>query len=220
MPLDPVYAGEIQSRSLGCAMAAYDEQGKEVLDEVGELVVTQPMPSMPVSFWGDETGSAYRDAYFDTYPGVWRHGDWCRISSERGAVVISGRSDATLNRGGVRLGTAEFYRVINALPQITDSLVVDVHDQLLLFVVLTPEAQLNDELTKQISATLRTNLSPRHVPDRVTAVDDLPRTLNGKKLEIPVKRILLGLTLDKAVATAAVANPEALAAFVELAEFG
>jgi acetoacetyl-CoA synthetase len=218
MPIDPVFAGEIQSRSLGCAMAAYDEQGNEVLDDVGELVVTQPMPSMPVSFWGDDGNEAYRSAYFDTYPGVWRHGDWCRISSGRGAVIISGRSDATLNRGGVRLGTAEFYRVVNALPQITDSLVVDVHDQLLLFVILAPEAQLDESLRKQIGTALRSNLSPRHVPDRITAVGDLPRTLNGKKLEVPVKRILLGLPLDKAVALAAVANPEALAPFVELAE--
>ena len=220
MSMDPVYAGEIQSRSLGCAMAAFDELGQEVIDEVGELVVTEPMPSMPVSFWGDDDGVAYRSAYFDTYPGVWRHGDWCRISSERGAVVISGRSDATLNRGGVRLGTAEFYRVVNALPQIADSLVVDVNDHLLLFVILSPEVQLDDELTKQIGATLRSNLSPRHVPDRVTAVDDLPRTLNGKKLEVPVKRILLGLPLEKAVALAAVANPEALNAFVALAQAG
>jgi acetoacetyl-CoA synthetase len=220
VPLDPVYAGEIQSRALGCAMAAYDELGNEVLDEVGELVVTQPMPSMPVGFWGDEDGSAYRSAYFDTYPGVWRHGDWCRVSSARGSVVISGRSDATLNRGGVRLGTAEFYRVVNELPQIADSLVVDVNDQLRLFVVLAPGAQLDAGLKKLIADTLRRNLSPRHAPDEVTAVDDLPRTLNGKKLEVPVKRILLGLPLEKAVAMAAVANPEALTAFVRLAESG
>ena len=220
MPVDPVYAGEIQSRALGCAMAAYDEQGNELTGEVGELVVTRPMPSMPVLFWGDANGSDYHSAYFDTYPGVWRHGDWCRVTRERGAVVISGRSDATLNRGGVRLGTAEFYRVVNALPQITDSLVVDVNDQLLLFVILASEAQLDDGLTKQIGAVLRSNLSPRHVPDRISAVDDLPRTLNGKKLEVPVKRILLGLPLEKAVAVAAVANPEALQAFVALAESG
>jgi acetoacetyl-CoA synthetase len=220
MPIDPVYAGEIQSRSLACAMAAYDEHGNEVLDDVGELVVTLPMPSMPISFWGDPENEAYLDAYFDAYPGVWRHGDWCRISGERGAVVISGRSDATLNRGGVRLGTAEFYRVVNALPQIDDCLVVDVNDQLLLFVVLAPEVRLDEGLTKRIGAVLRSNLSPRHVPDRITAVDDLPRTLNGKKLEVPVKRILLGLPLEKAVALAAVANPEALVAFVRLADPG
>jgi acetoacetyl-CoA synthetase len=219
VPIDPVYAGEIQSRALGVAMAAYDEAGKEVLDEVGELVVTQPMPSMPVGFWGDtEDQAAYRSAYFETYPGVWRHGDWCRLISARGSVVITGRSDATLNRGGVRLGTAEFYRVVNTLPQIEDSLVVDVNDHLLLFIILVPDTKLNNDLEKQIGDALRSNLSPRHVPDRITAVADLPRTLNGKKLEVPVKRILLGLPLEQAVATAAVANPEALLAFVALAE--
>ena len=216
LPVSPVYAGEIQSRALGCAMSAYDETGREVLDEVGELVVTAPMPSMPVGFWGDADGSAYRAAYFDTYPGVWRHGDWCRISSERGSVVISGRSDATLNRGGVRLGTAEFYRVVNALPEIDDSLVVDVADQLLLFVVLADAAVLDDDLRRRVAKRLRTELSPRHVPDRLEVVRDLPRTLNGKKLEVPVKRILEGVPLTTAVASGAVANLEALDAFVAL----
>ena len=216
LPVAPVYAGEIQSRALGCAMAAYDETGRELLDEVGELVVTAPMPSMPVGFWGDADGSAYRAAYFDTYPGVWRHGDWCRISSARGSVVISGRSDATLNRGGVRLGTAEFYRVVNALAEIDDSLVVDVADQLLLFVVLSEGAVLDDELRRRIASKLRSELSPRHVPDRVEMVLDLPRTLNGKKLEVPVKRILEGMPLNTAVASGVVANLEALDAFVEL----
>ena len=170
-PLAPVYAGEIQTRMLGCAMAAYDENGEEVVGEVGELVVTAPMPSMPVGFWRDPSGQAYREAYFTTYPGVWRHGDWCRIVPERGSVVVSGRSDATLNRGGVRLGTAEFYGVVNEIPEVLDSLVVDTSDQLLLFVVLADGAGrwLDDDLRRRINAALRTQLSPRHVPDRIEA---------------------------------------------------
>jgi acetoacetyl-CoA synthetase len=216
-PLAPVYAGEIQTRALGCAMAAYDENGREVLDQVGELVVTEPMPSMPVGFWGDADGKAYRAAYFEAFPGVWRHGDWCRIVSARGSAVISGRSDATLNRGGVRLGTAEFYQVVNTIPEVADSLVVDVADQLLLFVVVNEEAVLDDDVRARIRALLRSQLSPRHVPDRIDAVPDLPRTLNGKKLEVPVKRILEGVPLAQAVARSAVENPEALTAFVDRA---
>ncbi len=222
-PLAPVHAGELQMRALGVAMAAFDEHGQEVLDEVGELVVTAPMPSMPVSFWGDvpaageRVGPAYRAAYFETYPGIWRHGDWCRVISARGSVVISGRSDATLNRGGVRLGTAEFYRVVNTIEGIDDSLVVDVDDRLLLFVIPAPGVQLDDEMVGRIRAALRSQLSPRHVPDTIAAVPDLPRTLNGKKLEVPVKRILLGQPLERAVSTSAVANPAALDAFVALA---
>ncbi len=215
-PLAPVYAGEIQTRMLGCALAAYDGEGREVIDEVGELVVTAPMPSMPIGFWGDPDGQAYRAAYFEAYPGVWRHGDWCRITGARGSVIITGRSDATLNRGGVRLGTAEFYRVVNALPEIVDSLVVDVADQLLLFVVLADDATLDDELRARIRTALRTQLSPRHAPDRIDAVGDLPRTLNGKNLEVPVKRILLGQPVGQAVATAALANPESLDVFIAL----
>ncbi len=216
-PLAPVYAGEIQTRMLGCAMAAFDENGKEVVGEVGELVVTAPMPSMPVGFWRDASGQAYRDAYFTTYPGVWRHGDWCRIVAERGSVVVSGRSDATLNRGGVRLGTAEFYGVVNQIPQVLDSLVVDTSDQLLLFVVPADGAALDDGVRAAIKTALRTQLSPRHVPDRIEAVTDLPRTLNGKKLEVPVKRILQGVPLGQAVASAAVENPDALEAFLRFA---
>jgi acetoacetyl-CoA synthetase len=216
-PLSPVYAGEIAARSFGCAAAAYDAQGEEVLDAVGELVITRPMPSMPVGFWGDDSGAAYREAYFAAFPGVWRHGDWCRIVSSRGSMVITGRSDATLNRGGVRLGTAEFYRVVEALPEIAEALVVDVRDQLLLFVVLAPDATLDDDLRDRINAALRSQLSPRHVPDRIDAVPALPHTLNGKKLEVPVKRILAGTPLADAVAEAAVADPDALETFVRLA---
>ncbi|HEX4429876.1 MAG TPA: acetoacetate--CoA ligase [Frankiaceae bacterium] len=212
-PLAPVYAGEIQTRMLGCAVAAFDENGKEVVGEVGELVVTAPMPSMPVGFWRDDSGAAYREAYFATYPGVWRHGDWCRIVPERGSIVVSGRSDATLNRGGVRLGTAEFYGVVNQIPQVLDSLVVDTSDQLLLFVVLADGAALDESVRASIKTALRTKLSPRHVPDRIESVADLPRTLNGKKLEVPVKRILQGVPLGEAVARSAVENPESLEAF-------
>jgi acetoacetyl-CoA synthetase len=219
-PLAPVHAGEIQTRMLGCAMAAYDENGEEVVGEVGELVVTAPMPSMPVGFWRDPSGQAYREAYFTTYPGVWRHGDWCRIVPERGSVVVSGRSDATLNRGGVRLGTAEFYGVVGQIPEVLDSLVVDTSDQLLLFVVLADGAGtdgLDADLRARINTALRTQLSPRHVPDRIEVVPDLPRTLNGKKLEVPVKRILQGLPPSQAVARAAVENPDALEAFERFA---
>ncbi len=219
-PLSPVHAGELQTRMLACAMTAFDERGAEVVDAVGELVVTRPMPSMPVGFWNDADGSAYRAAYFESYPGVWRHGDWCRIISERGSVVISGRSDATLNRGGVRLGTAEFYRVVATVPGVTDGLIVDVADQLLLFVTVAPGIELDGELQARIRTALRNQLSPRHVPDRITAVADLPRTLNGKKLEVPVKRVLSGQPLAQAVSTSAIANPAALDAFVRFAEGG
>jgi acetoacetyl-CoA synthetase len=217
MPLSPVHAGELQMRSLGCAVAAYDENGREVLDQVGELVITAPMPSMPLCFWGDADGSRLRDAYFSAYPGVWRHGDWCKVVSARGSMVIYGRSDSTLNRGGVRLGTAEFYRVLDGVPELADSLVVDVNDRLLLFVVLREGTVLDDSLRERIGTRLRRELSPRHVPDRIEAVPEVPRTLNGKKLEVPVKRLLEGVPLHGAVSTAAVANPDAFAPFLSLA---
>jgi acetoacetyl-CoA synthetase len=222
LPTLPVRAGEIQTRGFGCAVAAFDSSGREVVDEVGELVITRPMPSMPLMFWGDVDGSRLRESYFATYPGVWRHGDWVKIT-ERGSVVIYGRSDSTLNRGGVRIGTAEFYRVVEDLPEIADSLVVDTgrlgrEGRLLLFVVLRAGARLDGELTGRITRLLRTELSPRHVPDRIEAVPEIPRTLNGKKLEVPVKRLVLGEPLESAVSLGAVANPDALLAYVAFAE--
>lgn len=214
-PLVPVYRGEIACRCLGAKVEAFDPQGRPLIGEQGELVITAPMPSMPVGFWGDDDGSRYREAYFDTFDGVWRHGDWITIT-ERGTCVITGRSDATLKRGGVRLGTAEFYSVVEAMDEVSDSLVVHLEDQaggmgkLLLFVVTAPGVELDGKLRKRIAAELRAGLSPRHVPDQVHAVTAIPRTLSGKKLEVPVKRILTGTAIETAAATGALANPESL----------
>jgi acetoacetyl-CoA synthetase len=213
-PLVPVYAGEISCRYLGCEVQAFDEDGKPLLGEQGELVITQPMPSMPVGFWGDD-GSRYRDAYFSRFDGVWCHGDWITIT-ERGSCVITGRSDATLNRGGVRLGTSEFYAVVEAIPEVRDSLVVDLDGKLLLFVQLTPEATLDDALRARIVGELRRNLSPRHAPDEIHAVAAIPRTHSGKKLEVPVKRILQGADPLSVASPGALADPAAIEAFARL----
>jgi acetoacetyl-CoA synthetase len=223
-PWLPVYAGEIQCRALGAKVEAFDEHGRSVVDEVGELVITEPLPSMPLYFWNDPDGSRYRDSYFSTWPGVWRHGDWVEITS-RGSVVISGRSDSTMNRGGVRMGTGEFYRVVEGLDEITDSLVVDVSDpggegRLLLFVVLRPGLELDGELERRIRDTVRRELSPRHVPDEVHPIAEVPRTLSGKKLEVPVKRILTGVPMERALSEGALANPDAIHAVVALATKG
>ncbi|MDQ3592075.1 MAG: acetoacetate--CoA ligase [Actinomycetota bacterium] len=221
-PLLPVRAGRIAGRCLGCRVEAYDADGRSVVGEQGELVITEPMPSMPVGFWGDADGSRYRAAYFEDFPGVWRHGDWITIH-EDGSCVLSGRSDATLNRGGVRLGTAEFYSVVEAMPEVADSLVVHLEDdeggagELLLFVVLADGVRLDDDLRGAVARELRTHLSPRHVPDALHAVPALPHTLSGKKLEVPVKKILLGADVDDAAAKGALANPESLDAFVAYA---
>jgi acetoacetyl-CoA synthetase len=220
-PLLPVHAGEIQCRGLGAKVEAFDERGRPVLDEVGELVITEPLPSMPLRFWNDPDGSRYHDSYFSTWPGVWRHGDWVEITS-RGSVVITGRSDSTLNRGGVRMGTSEFYRVVEGLDEVTDSLVVDVSEpggegRLLLFLVLRPGVELDDELRERVRDAVRRELSPRHVPDEIHAIADVPRTLSGKKLEVPVKRVLAGVPLEKAVSEGALANPDAVHAVVALA---
>ncbi|MGH3737370.1 MAG: acetoacetate--CoA ligase [Micromonosporaceae bacterium] len=221
-PLLPVYEGEISGRCLGAKVEAYSSEGKPLVGELGELVITEPMPSMPVGFWGDEDGSRYREAYFDVFGGVWRHGDWITIT-ERGSCVITGRSDATLNRGGVRLGTAEFYSVVEGLDEVADSLVVHLEDaeggagELLLFVALAPGVSLDDTLRGRIAGALRGSLSPRHVPDAIHQVAAVPRTLSGKKLEVPVKKILTGTPADTAAAKGALANPESLTAFEELA---
>ncbi|QJY50294.1 acetoacetate--CoA ligase [Pseudonocardia broussonetiae] len=223
-PWQPVVTGEIAGPALGVAAAAFDADGKPVVGELGELVITEPMPSMPVGFWGDlpptEPDSRYRASYFDVYPGVWRHGDWVRFS-DSGSCVIAGRSDATLNRGGVRLGTAEFYAVVEELPEVADSLVVHLEDpaggngELLLFVQLVDGAGLDDALRARIARELRTALSPRHVPDRVAAVPVVPRNRTGKKLELPVKRILLGAPVDD-TARGVLADPTALDGFEAL----
>ncbi|HVV23043.1 MAG TPA: acetoacetate--CoA ligase [Pseudonocardiaceae bacterium] len=217
----PVWLGELSCRALGAAVAAFDEAGNPVVEEVGELVVTEPMPSMPVFFWNDPDGSRLREAYFEMYPGVWRHGDWIRIT-DRGSAVIYGRSDSTLNRGGVRMGTAEFYRVVENFDEVADSLVIDTsgaagaEGELLCFVVLAPGVALAD-IEPRLRADLREQLSPRHVPNRFFAIDAVPRTLNGKKCEVPVKKILAGVAVDKAISRDALRDPDALRPFVELA---
>ena len=221
-PLLPVYDGEISGRLLGVATDAFDPQGRSLVGELGELVITKPMPSMPVELWGDTDGSLYRSSYFEMYPGIWRQGDWIRFS-ERGSCEVTGRSDATLNRGGVRLGTGEFYSVIEELPQIVDSLVVHLEDdqgsagELLLFVVLADGVVFDDELRGSIERALRSQLSPRHVPDMIRAVPAIPRTLTGKKLEAPVKRILRGAAADEVASRDSLLDPTALDHFVALA---
>ncbi|MEU1751270.1 acetoacetate--CoA ligase [Micromonospora matsumotoense] len=223
VPLLPVYAGEITCRALGAKVEARSADGTPVLGELGELVITAPMPSMPVGFWNDPDGRRYTEAYFDVYPGVWRHGDWITIN-ERGGCVITGRSDATLNRGGVRLGTAEFYSVVESLDEVVDSVVVHLEDdeggagELLLFVVLAEGLELDDALRRKIARELRTALSPRHIPDEIHQVRAVPRTLSSKKLEVPVKKILTGTPVDSAAAKGALANPESLTAFAAFAQ--
>jgi acetoacetyl-CoA synthetase len=221
VPLLPVYRGELQARALGCAVEAWDEEGHSVIDAVGELVVTQPMPSMPLYLWDDPDGRRLRESYFDTFPGVWRHGDWIEITS-RGTAIIHGRSDATINRGGVRMGTSEIYRAVLALDDVVDALVVDVPDGdggawMPLFVVLREGVELDEALVKAIRTRVREDCSPRHVPDEVRQVAEVPRTLSGKMLEVPVKRILMGEDPDRAASRESLANPRALDAFVAMA---
>jgi acetoacetyl-CoA synthetase len=221
VPILPVYRGELQGRSLGCAVEAWTEEGEPVIDEVGELVITEPMPSMPVFLWGDADGSRYRESYFDMFPGVWRHGDWIEITS-RGTAIIYGRSDSTINRSGIRMGTSEIYRAVASIDEITDALVVDVprpgtEGWMPLFVVLREGAELDDALKAEIAKRIRERCSPRHVPDDAYAISEVPRTLSGKVLEVPVKRILMGTPVDQAASRDSLANPAALDYFVELA---
>ena len=221
-PLVPVRSGEISCRYLGAKVEAFDETGEPVIGQEGELVISAPLPSMPVGFWGDVDGSRYRAAYFEGFPGVWTHGDWITIY-EDGACVITGRSDATLNRGGVRMGTAELYSVVEAQPEVADSLVIHLEDpeggpgRLLLFVALADGAELDDDLRRRLATSLRSELSPRHVPDEVHAVPGIPRTLSGKKLEIPVKRILTGTPPAEAASRGSLANPTTLDYFTTFA---
>jgi len=223
--IQPVYEGEISGPCLGVAAKAFDPDGNEIVSQLGELVITEPMPSMPVGFWNDPDGSRYRAAYFEHYPGVWRHGDWIRFTPRR-TCQVTGRSDATLNRGGVRLGTGEFYGVLDDLPQIADSIVVHLEDegggpgQLLLFVVLADGAALDEELRSTIARSLGRELSPRHVPDAVVEVLSIPRTLTGKKLEAPVKRVLAGAPPEQVASLDALLDPTAFDAFVAFAARG
>ncbi|MFI6506889.1 acetoacetate--CoA ligase [Streptosporangium sp. NPDC050855] len=218
VPLLPVRAGVIPCRCLGARVESFDPSGKPVVGEVGELVLTLPMPSMPVMFWNDPDGSRYRDSYFSEYPGVWRHGDWIKVLPD-GGCVIYGRSDSTLNRGGVRMGTSEFYRVVERFEEIADSLVIDTgqlgqEGRLLLYVTMTEGAVLSDELVLRLRRELKEALSPRHVPNEIVEVPGIPRTLSGKKLEVPVRKILLGVPPEKAANLDAMANPEVLSHFL------
>jgi acetoacetyl-CoA synthetase len=222
VPTLPVYRGELQARSLGAKVEAWSPEGVSLVGEVGELVITEPMPSMPVRLWGDEDGSRYRASYFDTFPGVWRHGDWIEIT-DRGTAIITGRSDATINRGGIRIGTSEIYRAVLSLDEIVDALVVDLpressNGYMPLFVVLRNGVDLDDELAARIRARIREDCSPRHVPDEIRRIDEVPRTLSGKVLEVPVKRILSGEPTETALSRESLANPEALRPFELLAE--
>jgi len=223
-PLLPVRRGIIAGSCLGAKVEAFGPQGLPVVGEVGELVLTVPLPSMPIGFWGDDSGERYAASYFAQYPGVWRHGDWIMILPD-GGCVIYGRSDATLNRGGVRMGTSEFYRIVEELPEVTDSLVIDTgtlsaEGRLVLYLVLAPSFSLDDELRNKIRSMLRSQLSPRHVPDEMHQVPGVPRTLSGKKLEVPVRKILTGTPVGEAADPDSLANPDVLAYYVPTADTG
>lgn len=222
-PMLPIYEGEIQCRCLGAAIESWDEQGRPLIDEVGELVVTQPMPSMPVFFWGDENFEKYRSSYFEMFPGVWRHGDWITLTS-RGTIIIWGRSDATLNRQGVRIGTAEIYRVVDNIPGIRDSLIVSLElpggrDYMPLFVVLEEGTALDQTLISTIKNALREACSPRHVPDEIIAVPEVPYTISGKKMEAPVKKILLGKPVEQVATPESMRNPHALGFYIDFRKY-
>jgi len=224
LPTLPVYEGEMQCRALGLKVEAWDDDGRAVIGEVGELVCTEPFPSMPLHFWNDPGDARYRESYFETYPGVWRHGDWVRLIARPEAVggIIYGRSDATINRHGIRMGTAELYRAVEAIPEVLDSLVVDLEylgrpSYMPLFVVTRPGVALDDALKESINGAIRTALSARHVPNEILAIPEVPRTLSGKKMELPIKKLLLGHPLEKVAHADAMANPASLRWFVEFA---
>jgi acetoacetyl-CoA synthetase len=221
-PMLPVRAGEMQCRFLGNAVRAFDDAGNELIGEVGELVCTEPLPSMPLFFWGDEDGSRFHDSYFDTYPGIWRHGDWIEITPEGGAIIY-GRSDATINRRGLRMGSAEIYQAVEGLPEVMDSLVVDLEflgreSFMPLFVVLSEGLTLTDALRDKIRAAIRGSVSARFLPDEIVQIAEVPRTLSGKKLEVPVKKVLLGGDPDKVVNRDSMANPDSFDTFVSYAQ--
>jgi acetoacetyl-CoA synthetase len=221
-PTLPVYAGEHQHRNLGVAAYSFDEAGNTLINEVGEMVITKPMPSMPVKFWGDdENMTKYKDSYFDMYPGVWRQGDFFKVT-ERGGTFVLGRSDATLNRFGVRIGTAEIYNVLEGIPEIDDAIVVNLDLPggkffMPMFVTLTGGHVLDEKIENAIRIKLRKEYTPRHVPDKIIQVPSIPTTLTGKKLEVPVRRILTGVPPEKAANTSAMADPAALNAFLDYA---
>jgi len=221
-PLWPVYSGEIQCRALGCKLEAFDEESHSLIDEMGEMVITQPMPSMPIYFWNDKEFTRYKSSYFSMYPGVWRHGDWTRITPRHG-IVIYGRSDATLNRGGVRIGTSEVYRAVNKVKEVKDSMIISVEKEggdfyMPLFVVLDDDQELDEALIKKIKTTIRQEYTPRHVPDEIIRVPDIPYTISGKKTETPVKKVLMGKNINKSMNKDALKNPEAMNFFIEFAK--
>ena len=220
-PLWPVYSGEIQCRALGCKLEAFDDMGQPVLDEVGEMVITAPMPSMPIYFWNDAGDQRYVSSYFELFEGIWRHGDWIRITARNG-LVIYGRSDATLNRGGVRIGTSEVYRAVDKITTVEDSLIICLEKEggeyyMPLFVKLQKGVTLSEDLTREIKQTIRNEYTPRHVPDEIIVVDDIPYTISGKKTESPVKKILMGQPLERAVNKDALRNPQAMDFFIKMA---
>jgi acetoacetyl-CoA synthetase len=222
-PILPVYAGELQARALGAKVEAFDEAGNSLVGEVGELVITEPMPSMPVGFWNDSQGELVHESYFSTYPGIWRHGDWIELT-DRGTAIIYGRSDSTINRGGVRMGTSEIYRVVLDVDEIVDALVVDVpagdsggQSWMPLFVVLREGVDLDERLEREVARRIRAECSPRHVPDELVAIEEVPRTLSGKILEVPVKRILMGAPAEQVASRDSLQNPAALDPFVAMA---
>src|SRR5690625_1885262 len=222
IPTLPVYAGELQCRGLGAKVESFTDDGRAVIDEVGELVLTEPLPSMPIYFWNDEDGSRLHDSYFDMFPNIWRHGDYVKVT-ERGTCIIYGRSDATINRGGIRIGTSEIYRAVDHIEEVVDSLIVDIpideSDSIVpLFVVMKDGYRLTEGVKQNIKQQIRKHCSPRHAPTHVYAVNDLPVTLNGKKLEIPIKRILMGENVDDVVNKDSLANPEALKYFIDFAK--
>jgi len=221
-PLLPVYSGEIQCRALGCSLKAFIEEGKAVEDEVGEMVITQPMPSMPVYFWNDKDFKRYRESYFEMYPGIWRHGDWIKISPRKG-IIIYGRSDSTLNRGGIRIGTSEIYRAIDKIDEIEDSLILFIEkpgldDKMPLFIVMKEGYEFSEGIKKKIRQTIRKEYTPRHVPDEIFELEEIPYTISGKKLETPIKKILSGQDPEKVINKDAVRNPKALEFFIEFAK--
>ena len=220
-PLLPVNAGELQCRLLGAKVEAFDEAGHSIIDEVGELVLTEPLPSMPLFFWNDPEGKRYRESYFEMYPGIWRHGDWIKITP-RGSAIIYGRSDSTINRMGIRMGSSEIYRAVEDLPEVLDSLVVGVElpggkYYMPLFVVLRENVQLDEALKSRIREKIRRNISPHYVPDEILAIKEVPRTLSGKKLEVPVKKLLMGVPAEKAISVDAMSNPHVMEYFIEFA---
>lgn len=222
IPIMPVRIGEIQGKALGVHAEAFDEEGNRLVNKVGELVILKPMPSMPLYFWKDEGNKRYLESYFDTYPGVWKHGDWIKFD-EKGSSIIYGRSDSTINRSGVRTGTSDIYRAVERMEEIIDSLAIDLEvlgreSSLLLFVVLKEGFQLNDELKGRIREEVKRSISPRFMPDDIFQVEQIPKTLNGKKLEVPIRKMLLGFDWNKVVNPDSMSNPESLQFFIDLAE--